>query len=250
MPGRHTNRGAKRAREARAELGLGETEPAGCLLTLVEERLRIPVGVALFPDAVAGCCWHDGGRTMLWINGRHAVVRRRFTLAHELGHVRCGHGAGVPVDTPATLGDVTEDARELEANAFAAELLMPLAGVEGLVGGEPTLEDVVRIAARYGVSAIAALYRLNALGLTRRYRTLRGELAEDLHLGVRERLAPEPYDDALARLGPYDLPRLSPLVHAGGLAAVMDGAASVGDVAEAAGVRAERLAGAVARIGA
>jgi hypothetical protein len=65
MPGLHTNRGAKRAREARAELGLGDAEPVGCLLALVEERLRIPVGVALLADGVAGCCWHDGGRTML-----------------------------------------------------------------------------------------------------------------------------------------------------------------------------------------
>jgi hypothetical protein len=38
-----------------------------------------------------------------------------------------------------------------------------------MIEGEPTLEDVVLIAARYGISGIAALYRLNGLGLTRRY---------------------------------------------------------------------------------
>ena len=80
----------------------------------------------------------------------------RFTLAHEVGHVRCGHDAGVAVDTYETLGGRSTDAREVQANAFAAELLAPAAGVRAMLDGEPTLEDVVRIAARYGISPIAA----------------------------------------------------------------------------------------------
>ena len=89
---------------------------------------------------------------MLWVNGTHPAVRMRFTLAHEIGHVRCGHDAGVAVDTYETLGGRSTDAREVQANAFAAELLAPAAGVRAMLDGEPTLEDVVRIAARYGIS--------------------------------------------------------------------------------------------------
>ena len=131
MAGKDTNIGAKRARELRTELGLAAEEPAGSLLTLVEERLGLPVAVVSLPDEIAGCCWRDGDRTVLWVNGTHPAVRMRFTLAHEVGHVRCGHDARVAVDTYETLGGRSTDAREVQANAFAAELLAPAAGVAG-----------------------------------------------------------------------------------------------------------------------
>ncbi len=117
---------------------------------------------------------------VLWVNGTHAPVRMRFTLAHELGHVRCGHDAGIAVDTYETLAGRTTDSREVQANAFAAELLAPAAGVRAMIDGEPTLEDVVRIAARHGISAVAALYRLSTLRLTRRVDALRREIDEGL----------------------------------------------------------------------
>lgn len=210
MPGLDTNIGAKRARELRAELGLGPGEPAACLLTTVEDELGIPVVVAALPEGIAGCCWRDGERVLLWVNGVEAPVRRRFTLAHELGHLRCGHDARVPVDTVATLAGKTTDAREIQANAFAAELLAPAAGVRELVDGDPTLEHVVVLAARYGISTIAALYRLTTLRLTGRAAVLKDELDEGLHEQLWRHLGLAPYDDELARIERRDLPRLSP----------------------------------------
>ena len=166
MASKDTNTGAKRARETRSELGLSAEEPLECLLTLVERQLELPVVIAALPQPIAGCCWHDGARIVLWVNGTHAAVRQRFTLAHELGHLRCRHDARIEVDTFETLAGKTTDSREIQANAFAAELLAPAAGVRAMVDGEPTLDDVVLIAARFGISTVAALYRLNSLGLT------------------------------------------------------------------------------------
>lgn len=40
MAGKDTNTAAKRAREGRGELGLAAGVPIGCLLTLVEARIR------------------------------------------------------------------------------------------------------------------------------------------------------------------------------------------------------------------
>lgn len=166
MAGRDTNIGAKRARETRAALGLPEDAAAPCVLTAVERDLELAVVVAALHEGVAGCCWRDGERVVLWVNGTQAVVRQRFTLAHELGHVRCGHAGAVAVDTYETLAGMTTDSREVQANAFAAELLAPAAGVRATVAGrEPSLDDVVRIAARYGISAIAAVYRLDTLAV-------------------------------------------------------------------------------------
>jgi Zn-dependent peptidase ImmA (M78 family) len=249
VAGKDTNIGAKRARELRAELGLAPEGAVGSLLAVTEERLGLPVVVAALPDDIAGCCWRDGDRTLLWVNGTHAPVRMRFTLAHELGHMRCGHDARVAVDTYATLAGRSTDAREVQANAFAAELLAPAAGVRAMLDGEPTLEDVVRIAARHGISAMAALFRLSTLGLSRRVDALRGEIDDGLVADVWRRLAPAPYEDELAAIGRGDLPRLSPVIAGGALGAIVAGRASIGDAASAADCPPERLASGAATIG-
>ena len=249
MAGKDTNIGAKRARELRAELRLAAEEPAGSLLTLVEERLRLPVAVVSLPDEIAGCCWRDGDRTVLWVNGTHPAVRMRFTLAHEVGHVRCGHDARVAVDTYETLGGRSTDAREVQANAFAAELLAPAAGVRAMLAGEPTLEDVVRIAARYGISPVAAVFRLGTLRLSRRIDALRREIDDGLATDVWRHLALPPFADDLAAIGRDGLPRLSPAIAGGALAAIAAGRTSIADAASAADCAPERLASGAATIG-
>jgi Zn-dependent peptidase ImmA (M78 family) len=218
----HRNRGEKRARELRAELGLGPDVPVACLLELVEDDLGIPVVVMSLPQDLAGWCWREDAVTVLWVNGEHAVVRQRFTLAHELGHVRCGHDATL-VDTVDTLR-APKGTREVEANAFAAGLLAPKDGVAAMVGGEPTLEDVVRIADHFGISTIAALYRLGTLGLTRRQETLERELDDGLAVDVRDRLDLAVFDDALARVAGH---HLSPALRGSMLAAILDGTVAV-----------------------
>jgi Zn-dependent peptidase ImmA (M78 family) len=241
VPGLDTNVGAKRAREARAALGLDPAAPVD-VLALAEERAGVPVVVARLTEAIAGCCWRGGGQALAWVNGGHPLVRQRFTLAHELGHVRCGHDGRMPVDSVAVLAGRTRDPREVQANAFAAELLAPRAGVQALIGGgEPGLEDVVRVAGRYGISAIAALFRLVTLGLTARADRLRQEIEEGLHAAW---LDLPPYDDGLAAV--RELPRLPP---GSALAAVLGGDASVEAAAAAAGVDAGGLRGALPLVG-
>src|SRR4051794_6667806 len=153
MPGPHTNIGAKRAREARARLGLDEVSPVPCVLRLVEDNAGLPVIVGALPDDVAGALYRNGAGSVVWVNGKQSVERQRFTLAHELGHVCCGHTVvGTTVDKAATLFGGTHDPLEVQANAFAAQLLAPRDGVKTMVQGDPSLEDVVRVAARFGVS--------------------------------------------------------------------------------------------------
>jgi Zn-dependent peptidase ImmA (M78 family) len=242
VAGKDTNIGAKRARETRGELGIGPTEPVKCILTTVERDLGLPVVIAALPDGIAGCCWRQAQRTVLWVNGTEAPVRQRFTVAHELGHVRCAHDLRVSVDTFETLAGMTTDSREVQANAFAAELLAPADGVRSMVDGEPTLEDVVLIASHYGISTVAALYRLNTLGLTGRYELLKREIDEGLHESVWHRLEPAPLDDVIAGVDRSSLPRLSPSLGDSALAAVLAGTASVGDAARSAGCDEQSLA--------
>jgi IrrE N-terminal-like domain len=102
----------------------------------------------------------------------HAIVlrgsgderRRRFTIAHEIGHFVL-HTDRV---APERGGKVNQAGRaqEREADAFAAELLMP----EHLVR-QAVLEvgaDSVRLAGRFEVSEQAMSVRLRRLGLAAR----------------------------------------------------------------------------------
>lgn len=241
-----TNRGAKRAREARAELGLGAADPLACILTTVEHDAGIPVNVAALPEGIAGGCWRDGTRTLLWVNGAEFVARQRFTLAHEFGHLRCGHDGALPAETVQTLSGKATDWREIQANAFAAEFLAPAEGVRACVAHRASLEDAVRVAARFGVSTIVAVYRLKTLGLTADGARLEREVQDELHLEVWERLEPAVVEDALSRLEEHDLPRLRP---GSALTSLLTGAASVETVAALAGCDPARLAAGAAAIG-
>jgi len=105
----------------------------------------------------------------------------------------------------------------------------------------------VRIAARHGISALAALYRLSTLRLTRRVDALRREVDEGLAAEVWRRLSPPALEDELTAIA--GLPRLSPAIAGGALAAIMAGDASIGAAAAAAGCEPGRLASAAATLG-
>jgi Zn-dependent peptidase ImmA (M78 family) len=243
-----TNRGAKRAREARQAAGLDPVAPLACLLTAVEERFGIPVVIAALPDGVAGACAGQGAAPMLFVNGRHATPRQRFTLAHELGHLRCRHDGAVHVETIVTLDGKVTNPYEIQANAFAGELLVPKAAVADRFDREPGLEEVVLIAAEYGISALAALFRLVTAGAIgqRRAGRVREEIDAQLHLDVYERLAPPVLEDRLQAI--EELPYISPALAGSALAAALTGAASPAAAARASGVAPQRLAIAVEAI--
>jgi hypothetical protein len=94
------------------------------------------------------------------------IRRRRFTIAHEVGHWICHvvqAGRVEPVFCRAT--DLSQDADrtlEREANVFAAELLMPKPAVRGAWN---ELDNLAACAARFDVSPTAMQWRLYGLGL-------------------------------------------------------------------------------------
>lgn len=177
----------------RQEVGLEPHAPIGCAVELVEERLGLDVVVARLPTGCSGFYLPRPGRSLIAVNGTHAVVRQRFTVAHEAGHHVLRHGAA-PRVLPASLTGVEgspesratgrlesgplaspaparrgRDDRERAANAFAAELLCPAPAVRTFLGrlrdtaSEPRTVDfdhVVRLSAAYGISAAAVLARL------------------------------------------------------------------------------------------
>ena len=103
-------------------------------------------------------------RLEIWVRRDESPARRRFTVAHEVGHhLLHSDGAAVlcrPVDVVGA--DTGEKARERQANRFAAELLMP----EPLVREHADRDgpDPIALAARFEVSDIAMGFRLVNLG--------------------------------------------------------------------------------------
>ena len=102
----------------------------------------------------------------IYTNSAEPPTRRRFTLAHELGHwiCQCLEGRTAPLYCRAEeVGpDATAKAVEREANVFAAELLMP----EERVHQEwPRAASAAELASWFGVSAEAMSWRLYSFGL-------------------------------------------------------------------------------------
>jgi Zn-dependent peptidase ImmA (M78 family) len=88
------------------------------------------------PGGVDGLCRHlkvPDKRPQIWISQDLGPIRRRFTLAHEIGHIIIPWHMGTIVDdldAPQTAEQGRYREMEAEANRFAAELLMPTAWIK------------------------------------------------------------------------------------------------------------------------
>jgi Zn-dependent peptidase ImmA (M78 family) len=110
---------------------------------------------------------------VIGVNKSHAVVRQRFTIAHELGHLLLHAQEDLHVDEGIWLRNErssrAEDEREIEANQFAAELLMPTDLVKEAVAGRKLDlvndddETLIELAAKFDVSRQALSFRLSRL---------------------------------------------------------------------------------------
>jgi Zn-dependent peptidase ImmA (M78 family) len=97
------------------------------------------------------------------LNATEPPVRRRFTLAHELGHWVCQVLEGHTAPVYCRVADLAPDADrtlEREANVFAAELLMPEPAVKASWSG-----SIDACAVAFGVSDEAMHWRLYNLAL-------------------------------------------------------------------------------------
>jgi Zn-dependent peptidase ImmA (M78 family) len=235
----YSNRGAKRAREARETLGYAARAPITDVLEAIEDRGGAHAVVLELNDGVAGAYIARPGLPLVFVNGAHGITRQRFTLAHEFGHVRMGHSS--VVDEVVVIGDVERDPNEVCANAFAAEFLMPRDGTKSWaqqhVRGLPTLEHVVVFANEYGVSAQAARYAFTTAGvLTDQARKdhLDAEIADELHVDLASYLGLEPLEDRLADTA-QRLPRIPPALEHSALGDLLMGAIDIDELAARAG---------------
>lgn len=97
-------------------------------------------------------------RADIWVAEGDALVRQRFTIAHELGHLILH-----PDDRLFRDSSFMGDRKEMEANRWAASLLMPASMVIPLA--RDLGYDVKQMSAMFRVSEQAMKIRGMALGL-------------------------------------------------------------------------------------
>jgi Zn-dependent peptidase ImmA (M78 family) len=136
----------------------------------------LPIIETVYSGDVSGALIRSNGLVGIAVNTTHHPNRRRFTVAHELAHFQLKH-EGEHVDRDFTVlrrddrSSEANDWLEIEANAYAACLLMPreflLRDLRVNFKGDLDLseEHLATIAKRYKVSTTALNYRLINLGL-------------------------------------------------------------------------------------
>jgi len=137
-------------------------------------RLGAKVRYSPFDGDISGMVYRDEDRIIIGVNSLHHTNRQRFTIAHEIGHMLLHKGIEVHVDRAYRVNlrnDMSSsavDREEIEANRFAAKLLMPEHMlIADLKGQEIDFEDerrLERLARRYSVSIQAFTFRLTNLG--------------------------------------------------------------------------------------
>ena len=145
----------------------------------IANRLGVKVLLGSFgDDAVEGVLRAYEGRPQILVRVASSLARQKFTVAHELGHFALHLGCTLDpkqdgeifVDNDIQLyrrGDdspsnAAANRREIQANMFAAALLMPAEDVRRLASAAPSLRGLAK---RFGVSEEAMRYRMNDLNV-------------------------------------------------------------------------------------
>lgn len=160
----------------------GVTEPP-VPVEEVARGLGIEIARVDAEDELSGFLLRDvsRGRTVIGVNPGHSQTRQRFTIAHELGHFLLHQGEALHVDGVNSYRVERRDSvssrgdspTEIEANQFAAEILMPEDLLrQDLVQSDKPIDlsedaEIERLATRYQVSTTAMTFRLANLRFIR-----------------------------------------------------------------------------------
>jgi len=148
---------------AKALLKLAKIKQAPVELRLVLPHVSptfnlVVRGTKSLPRGVDALLHREEGFSLIGYSELVAPVRQKFSVAHELGHLHMGHVHGrssVDLDSA--------DFDEIEANQFAAHLIMPISFLRSDI--KAGMHDVDALARRYVVSPEAMWWQLSKSGL-------------------------------------------------------------------------------------
>jgi len=131
----------------------------------IANRLGIEVFDERLEDEISGAILKEPGRdAVILLNVADSANRKRFTVAHEIGHYveRAQDDEFEFADLRGALASEGLDPHEIYANEFAACLLMPEHKVREM---QKSGELPAQMALEFRVSADAMTFRLKNLGL-------------------------------------------------------------------------------------
>lgn len=127
-----------------------------------------------YEGEVSGMLYRFDDHAVIGVNSTHAPTRQRFTVAHEIGHLEMHKGQPLFIDRFARVNwrNGESNNEEIEANQFAAELLMPrefvAREVERMLEKRRAIDArtlAAQLAKTFEVSPQAMEYRLANLGV-------------------------------------------------------------------------------------
>jgi len=120
--------------EATKLLKANRVKAAPVPVTDIATSMGARISYSPFEGELAGMLVRDHDQTVIGVNSLHHPNRQRFTIAHECAHLALHEGevhidrsfnSNVRVNRRDAVSSMAVDAKEIEANRFAAELLMP-----------------------------------------------------------------------------------------------------------------------------
>ncbi len=136
----------------------------------IANKLGIKIKYTSFDsDEVCGLLVRKGDEVILGVNQNHSTNRHRFSIAHEIGHYVLHMTKPIFIDGAFNRNQKSStgtESEEIEANTFAAELLMPEHFLSGDIEkiNEWDEHTIRNLADKYNVSVEALVYRLTNLG--------------------------------------------------------------------------------------
>lgn len=156
-------------RKAWQKLRQHDVDTAPVDVAALAETLGAKIVYESMEDSVSAMLSIEGGDATIVVNAGHHSNRQRFSIAHELGHyVLHASDNDLFVDRSFfrnQASSVGESRREIEANAFAAALLMPAQLIEKHLDDDGDTELYIDdLASDFHVSEHAMTIRLINLG--------------------------------------------------------------------------------------
>jgi Zn-dependent peptidase ImmA (M78 family) len=157
--------------QARSLLARSDSKTLPVAVEAIARQCQISVQYVPLDDEISGMAFIRNDVAIIVVNAVHHPNRQRFTLAHELAH-HILHANDlrdhVHVDTAVLQrnekSSAGNDIKEVEANSFAAELLMPQALLKAF--GRVDVNDewkVAELARKFRVSPAAMAIRLESV---------------------------------------------------------------------------------------
>jgi Zn-dependent peptidase ImmA (M78 family) len=133
-------------------------------------------GTIFTEDNISGAIYREKNtdKFKIYVNRNHSLTRRRFTIAHEIGHyisALCGSHSenqlfntnqGFADHSISFLEDGVFSEAETEANEIAAQILMPKNYIDDFINSGFSIEDMAEL---FFVSQAAMSIRLYNLGI-------------------------------------------------------------------------------------